>query len=113
MQFEAYPGGRQTKENIDTPNSRKQLSMCKRTRKELRMLTQIITGHSWLNKHMHTIKVSKTPLCPLCKEEEETTTHFIYECPELDDLRRTIYGTQIITETHNPIKYMDFNKLVT
>ena len=111
-QFEAYPGARSTKENIGNPYSTKLKNLCERTRKDLRMITQVLTGHSWLNKHMNKIKIRSTPLCPLCKTEEETTAHFIYTCPQLQVERESIFGMPNITPDAKPIKDMDHNKII-
>ena len=110
--FEAYSGGRLTKENIGNPYSEKLKNICDRNRKDLRMITHILTGHSWLNKHMNTINICDTPICQQCQLEEETTAHFIYACPELDDIRQTIFGTPNITQDTHPIKDMEYNKLL-
>ena len=43
------------------------------SRKDLRILIGLLTGHADLNRHMTLIRVRSDPMCPLCQEEEETT----------------------------------------
>ena len=53
----------------------------KNNRKELRIATQLITGHIGLNYHLHKISRYETAMCESCKLEEETVEHFIGRCP--------------------------------
>ena len=52
-------------------------------------VTQVLTGHSKLNSHMHKINKISSPMCN-CKEEEETVEHFIYRCPNHALLRKKL-----------------------
>lgn len=53
------------------------------SRAQASLLFQLRTGHVPLNKHLHRIKRSDSPTCPLCHEEDETGLHFLLECPSL------------------------------
>ncbi|KAJ6615796.1 hypothetical protein B0H10DRAFT_1712694, partial [Mycena sp. CBHHK59/15] len=44
-------------------------------------ILQLCTGHCILNKHLHRIKKSDTPLCPCCHQREEMVQHHLLECP--------------------------------
>ena len=57
------------------------------TRKRLRLITQVITGHCALNYHLHKIKRAETPTCEKCNDEDETMGHFLGKCPALSELR--------------------------
>ena len=50
------------------------------TKYGLQLLIEIITGHSLLNKHLSHWHNITDKRCRLCKEEEETYHHLIYEC---------------------------------
>ncbi|BFY97175.1 hypothetical protein BsWGS_00215 [Bradybaena similaris] len=52
------------------------------------------TGHNRLNKHMHRIHVSPTPLCP-CGMGEQTAKHVLQECPEHSELRRKYWPSDV------------------
>jgi len=46
------------------------------SRKYLRTITGLLTGHVALNRHFTVIKIRTDPLRPKCIEEEETAYHF-------------------------------------
>ena len=110
-EFTSYPGCKYTKDNIGNPYSTKLDNICRRNRKDLRIITHILTGHSWLNKHMHTLKISNTPTCPQCQIEDETTEHYIYKCTEYNEIRKEIFGSTF-TPRMKPIRDIDHNKLI-
>ena len=57
-------------------------------RKHTSIITQLITGHAPLNKHLHRIGKTDTPTCPSCHEHEETTLHFLLHCPAHQAIHR-------------------------
>jgi ribonuclease HI len=68
--------------------------LAKLNRSDLRIATQILTGHASINYHLHKYKphtISKT--CPFCKEEDETINHFIGKCPKWFKLRGRYFNT--------------------
>ena len=65
----------------------------KNNRKELRIATQLITGHIGLNYHLHKINRSETSLCETCELEEETVEHFIGRCPTYHMMRQKYLDT--------------------
>jgi len=44
---------------------------------DLRTLVYLLTGHNTLNRHLTIMRRVNDPLCPLCKDEEETSLHFL------------------------------------
>jgi len=44
---------------------------------KLQILTGLLAGHSYLNRHLYTMKISDNELCPLCEEEEEHVYNFL------------------------------------
>ncbi|KAH7915844.1 hypothetical protein BJ138DRAFT_994581, partial [Hygrophoropsis aurantiaca] len=54
-------------------------------RRHASLLFQLRSNHAPLNKHLFRIKGTadepETPLCPACKEKEETVHHYILACP--------------------------------
>jgi len=56
-------------------------SIAKLPRKHTSIITQLITGHAPLNKHLHRIGKADSATCPCCHEHEETITHFLLHCP--------------------------------
>jgi hypothetical protein len=54
------------------------------SRKQIRVVTGLMTGHCNLRKHLHTIGIFKVnPVCRLCNKEEETIFHVVFECEVL------------------------------
>jgi len=41
------------------------------TRRDLRILIGLLTGHADLKRHLTLMKVRSDPTCPLCQEEEK------------------------------------------
>jgi len=56
-------------------------SIAKLPRKHTSIITQLITGHAPLNKHLHHIGKADSATCPCCHEHEETIIHFLLHCP--------------------------------
>ena len=83
-------------------------------RKDLRIATQILTGHAAVNYHLHKYKpnlISKT--CPFCNVEDETINHFIGKCPQWAVLRGRFFNTfyassSDIMDTMSIHKIIDF-----
>jgi len=49
------------------------------SRKDLRLLVGLLTGHNTLNRHITLLRRMDDPLCPLCKEED-TSLHLLGNC---------------------------------
>ena len=69
-------------------------------RKHAALLVQLRTGHIPLNKHLHRISKSPTPLCPSCEEREESVHHFLLTCPTYARQRATLQAV-LGTRAHN------------
>ncbi|KAL1447090.1 hypothetical protein WDU94_000567 [Cyamophila willieti] len=64
-------------------------------RRQARIVTGLITGHSCLRKHLYNMGIYRqSPVCRLCGEEEETASHVIFDCNALLQWRVSIIGTQ-------------------
>jgi ribonuclease HI len=51
------------------------------SRKHASVLIQLRSGHIPLNKHLHRIGKAESPICPCCRQHEETVHHFLIRCP--------------------------------
>ena len=50
-------------------------------------------GHSTLlNTYLHWVGRTETPSCSNCGSESQDVSHLVLDCPELDHLRRAIFG---------------------
>ena len=68
------------------------------SRDTLRNLVSVITGHGKFRKHLHRMGLSENPLCLECGLEEETSFHFVCECPALSIARSREFGKPILNE---------------
>uniref|UniRef100_A0A170YH45 Serine threonine-protein phosphatase 6 regulatory ankyrin repeat subunit b-like protein n=1 Tax=Triatoma infestans TaxID=30076 RepID=A0A170YH45_TRIIF len=46
----------------------------------------MLTGHYYLQKHLHRIGLAVSPVCPLCPQDDMSADH-LDACPELADIR--------------------------
>ena len=84
--------------NIDPslPSKSYQKFMGNLTRAQDSLLTQLRMGHIPLNKHLHRLKKSPSPLCPYCLHTDESVHHFLFECQALTEHhleRRVLHGS--------------------
>ena len=64
-----------------------------------RQAIQLITGHIGLNKHLFTLTLSTTDICPNCELEVETVDHFLSSCPSFSQLRADYFNAFYNTTT--------------
>jgi ribonuclease HI len=50
-------------------------------RRHASVITQLLTGHVLLNRHLHKIGKSTSPKCPSCPDRDESVHHFLLVCP--------------------------------
>ena len=72
------------------------------SRKHLRIITGLLTGHVALNRHLTVMKIRTDLLCPICGEEEETAYHLLGRCSAMMMARYSIFGSYLmdIIELH-------------
>ena len=58
-------------------------------RKEQVTIFRLRSQHIQLNMHLNRIKPEHPPACELCPHPYETVKHFLFECPTLEDIRKT------------------------
>ena len=65
-------------------------------RRDLRTLVYLLTWHNTLNRYLTIMRRVNDPLCPLCKEEEETRLHFLGKCCATANIRRLHFGVPFL-----------------
>ena len=66
-------------------------------RRQLKCLTDILTGHCQLPKHLHTIGLINDAMCRCCcEDEEETAFHFIGDCEAFVSIRKSVFGKEYL-----------------
>lgn len=73
------------------PDPKRSKFLIKLDRVKLKIITEIFTGHSRLNKHLKMLGVIEDDKCPNCPECVETTEHFLGRCPAYSRLRYAIF----------------------
>ena len=66
-------------------------------KQDLRLLTGLLIGHLSLNRHLTIMKLRSDRLCPLCKEDSETSFHFLGSRAARMAIRRDIMGAPIMS----------------
>jgi len=61
-----------------------------------RVVTDLLTGHNTLRRHLHWMGVTNSPLCRRCGANDETSTHILCECEALTSLRHTHLGSSFL-----------------
>jgi hypothetical protein len=62
-------------------------------RTQSRAVTDLLTGHNTLRRHLHLTGLSDSPLCRRSGAEDETSAHILCECEDLASLRHVYLGS--------------------
>ena len=62
-------------------------------RTQSRVVTNLLTGHNTLRRHLHLMRLSDSPLCRRCGAEDENLAHILCECEALASLRHEYLGS--------------------
>jgi hypothetical protein len=54
------------------------------------LLLQLHTGHIPLAKHLHRINKADSPICPCCRQADETVVHYLLCCSAHHDARQEL-----------------------
>lgn len=73
-------------------------------RRHASLLIQLRTGHIPLNKHFHHISKAPSPLCPSCREREESVHHYLLACPTYTR-QRNVMRLKLSPKVHQ-LKYL-------
>jgi ribonuclease HI len=109
-EWKGQSGMRQSKDilGLELPPFDKVLTL---GRGDIRIITQLATGHAALNRHLAKLGKVKSARCPKCKEEEETPRHFIERCSAYEAERRKTLGEN--TDLRDIIKNKNLLTLAT
>ena len=82
------------------------------SRRDLRVATQLLTGHAALNYHLKKVNPTVSTTYPLCQAEDETVSHFLGGCPSLGSIRDEYFDTYLCTATEIFDRYI-ISKIVS
>ena len=74
-------------------------------KRDLRVATQILTGHADLNYHLRKVNRDIAPTCSLCQEKNKTVEHVLAKCPMLWKLRFELFDSHVTTIANNLEQY--------
>jgi len=94
--WQSTVGCRQAKMFLQGPNKRLARFVMGLSRKHLRIITGLLTGHVALNRHLTVMKIRTDPLCPKCGGKEETAYHFLGRCSAMMMARYSIFGSYFV-----------------
>ena len=66
------------------------------SRTEVKTLTEVFIGHGNLAYYRRKIEFAESPLCRLCGEDNETSTHILCDCPAIRDKRQIFIDVAVI-----------------
>jgi ribonuclease HI len=88
---------RQTKLWFPSINRQNAEQILKLKRTEYSTITQLITGHCYLNRHNSLINPEINPNCQYCQTDNtQTSFHLVAECPRFAQTRQQIFGMHTI-----------------
>ena len=70
------------------------------TRRDVMYITQILTGHACVNKHLKEMGFADTKACEHCNDPIESIEHILGDCPKYNQIRVNIFGNNIILAKH-------------
>ena len=79
-------------------------------RDTVKTIVGLCTGHCSLNTHRFRLRLAPSPACDYCGQEEETTVHFLLECPAFVRQRVVFLGEGIAS--HLTLKATHVNVLM-
>ena len=78
--WQALPKCRQAKLSLNKLDKSLACFALSLSKKDLRILSGLLTGHADLNRHLQIMGLGDEAICSVCQEEEETSIHFIAGC---------------------------------
>ena len=82
---------------IGIPNAKRLEDIISLSRRELRVLVRLLTGHCCLQYHLKNMQLAKSSNCRLCGQSEETAEHILCECDALALPRMKHFKEYVIT----------------
>jgi hypothetical protein len=93
-------GHRHGKLFISGPCGQRADNLLKISRRQLRMVVKILTGHAPVRKHLHTMGLFNwDPTCRFCGKETKTVQHIICCCEALAHQRYNVLGSLEVEPT--------------
>ena len=98
-----------SKKMIELSTTERSTILLNLNRKQLRILTMLLTGHGKFKYHLFNMGLSDEKICRFCKRAPETGIHLIYHCIKFEYHRVLFYGRSLMLPEdihNNTFKYM-------
>ena len=83
------------------------------SRKQSKTISRYFTGHGGFMKHLMNLRISNDNKCRICKEDEETAYHLLFNCRALDRNRIKCFGKPTLnTNDLDDYTMKDFIKFI-
>lgn len=92
-----FDGNAATKRFVLTPNPKLTQQLLRLSKLKMSSTIGILTGHIMLNAYLKRFGFRDDPDCNFCGRSEETSTHFLCNCPALSNIRGQIFGLDFLT----------------
>ena len=93
---------RQTRMFLPEPNPKLWKKVRKHSTRNIKILTQLITGHCTLNRHLEVMKIIDDSECQNCGYDDETAEHFLCHCDAFCFPRQHIFGSMYLSKDDLP-----------
>jgi hypothetical protein len=87
---------RQAREFISVPCQGTSVRFLSFNRTQSRVVTGLLTGHNTLQRHLHLMGLTDSPLCRKCGAEEEISAHILCQCESLASIRHAYLGSSFL-----------------
>ena len=104
------PFCRQTRMFLPQPNPKLWKKIRNKSRRQIKILTQMITGHTVLQRHLHIMKIAEDPECEHCLDGDETVEHYICHCHAFSFARHHTFGAMYLHS--DELKTLDLDILL-
>jgi hypothetical protein len=84
---------RQARELIAGPDLAMGARLLSFNRTQTRVVTDLLTGHNTLRRHLHIMGLCNDLMCRKCGTEEETSVQILCECETLASLKHAYLGS--------------------
>jgi ribonuclease HI len=98
--WQRRPDCRQAREFMVMPSRQRAKLLLRLTRHGLSLITQVLTGHNVLNRHLHRMGLARVPWCEQCGDGEETSLHYLTECDAFARCRALVLGGHQVELDH-------------
>lgn len=86
-----------TRSFIISPDEKITKQLFNLDKRKMSYIVGILTGHIRLNAYLKRLGIRDDPDCEFCGNGEEIALHFLCNCPGLGQLRRRLYGFDVLT----------------